>query len=228
MQVRIADSGIGIAPENLRLIFEMFTQVRGPAKQTQGGLGIGLALALGVVQMHGGTIEAHSEGLGKGTELIVRLPRLPDEKEMIQIQGAAPGPVEEGRTVAGLRVLAVDDNPDAVKSLAMLLELLGCEVITARDGLEAVQAGELHKPQLVLLDLGMPVLDGFNACRRIREQDWGREMVIVALSGWGQEEDRKRSAEAGFDAHLVKPLDPGILRRLLADPPGFCDASHFP
>ncbi len=212
--VKVADTGIGIAPDHLPRVFEMFSQLDANPEQSQGGLGIGLALARGLVEMHGGRIAAKSEGPGKGTEFSVRLPTLaasPAGQTRV-----APGRAEV-RATAGARILVVDDNADVVHSLAMLLELTGYRVETARDGLEAVAAAERFRPHLILLDIGMPRLDGYGACRRIREQPWGKDLRIVALTGWGQDDARRKSRETGFDGHLVKPVDPAALRRLLAE-----------
>jgi CheY-like chemotaxis protein len=214
--VRVADSGIGIAPADLPRLFDLFVQAGAPSGQMPAGLGIGLALARGLVELHGGTIEARSAGPGQGSEFSVRLPVL-DESPV-----TPPDPPES--PVCGpaipLRILVVDDNPDVADSLAMLLRAIGYAVTTAQDGLEAVEAAARERPDLVLLDLGMPRLDGYGACRRIRAQPWGRDMRIVALTGWGQEDDRRRIMEAGFDVHLVKPVELPVLLALLAEPQG--------
>ena len=207
VEVSIADNGIGIAAENLESIFEMFTQLGG-ASHAQGGLGIGLSLAKGLVALHGGTIDAHSEGRGRGSVFRVRLPK--------RVARQAPG-AAQARTRARqrrLKVLVVDDNRDAAASLAMLLELLGHEVRVAYDGDGAVRMADEFRPELALLDLGMPNVTGYDACRRIRSEPWGSYVTIIAVTGWGQEEDRRRSAAAGFDHHLVKPLSPDTLESL--------------
>ena len=210
--VRVADSGIGITPEHLDGIFDMFVQLPATADRVRSGLGIGLALTRGLVEMHGGRIQACSEGLGKGCTFTVRLP----------VAAVTPVPRREGpdpkpaRDTTACRVLVVDDHPDVRESLAMLLELQGHEVVTARDGLEAVEAAEQLRPDLVLLDLGMPKLDGYGACRRLREQAWGKDLKIVALTGWGQDGDRRQTKEAGFDHHLVKPVAPAALLEVVA------------
>ena len=207
VDVSIADSGIGIAAEHLESIFVMFTQV-GSASHAQGGLGIGLALAKGLVALHGGTIEAHSEGRGRGSVFRVRLPK--------RFARHAPATTRAGARAGDrkLKVLVVDDNRDAAASLAMLLELLGHEVRVAYDGDGAVRIAGDFRPELVLLDLGMPNVSGYDACRRMRAEPWGKRMTIVAVTGWGQEEDRRQSAAAGFDHHLVKPLSPDTLDSL--------------
>jgi PAS domain S-box-containing protein len=212
--VKVEDTGIGIAPEQLSLIFEMFARGRSPATQPQPGIGIGLALARGLVQMHGGRIEARSEGLGRGSEFIVHLPVL--AQEAAPVSPALDKETNlEGR--AARRVLVVDDERVVAQALAALLRLLGNEVETAHDGLAAIAAAERHRPDLILLDIGMPKLDGYVTCQRIREQPWGEAIEIVALTGWGTEEDRRLSAEAGFDGHLVKPVEVSTLAKLLGE-----------
>ncbi|MGB2818965.1 MAG: ATP-binding protein [Burkholderiaceae bacterium] len=201
--VRVRDNGIGIAQESLGGLFEKFSQVRSAQDFTGGGLGIGLALSKGLVHMHGGTIRASSPGVGKGSEFVIRLPlvdaQAPPEVDVIRAATAVP--------IGGLKILVADDNEDAVESAAMLLSINGNDVKLARDGLEAVEAADRHRPDVVLLDIGMPRLNGFEACRQIRSQPWGKDMLVVAVTGWGQEEDRRRTAEAGFDAHFTKPVD---------------------
>ncbi len=210
--VSVRDTGIGIAPEHLPRLFEMFSQVDTALERSQGGLGIGLALVKGLVTMHGGSIEARSEGLGKGSEFTVCLP----------VAGGSTAPEtkhprgDQTAVRPRRRVLVADDNRDAADSLAMMLRLHGHEVHAVHDGQEAVDAAGWFRPDLALLDIGMPRLNGFEACRRIREQTWGRGVVLVAVTGWGQEEDKRRATEAGFDHHLTKPADPAALERLLA------------
>ena len=212
--VTVADTGIGVPPEDLVRLFEMFAQLGPTGERAQGGLGIGLSLARGLVEMHGGSIEARSEGPGKGTQLVVRLPTLPGGSAA----QPAPAPAAAVQPAAARRVLVVDDHRDVVESLALLLHAMGYQVEIAHDGLEAIEAAGRYRPDLVLLDIGMPKLDGYATCRRIREHPWGRDMTIVALTGWGQEDDQRRTREAGFDGHLVKPLDPRALFDLLSDP----------
>jgi CheY-like chemotaxis protein len=205
----VKDTGLGIPPDKLDSVFEMFTQIDRTLERSQGGLGIGLTLVKRLVEMHDGTVTAHSEGLGKGSEFVVRLPILIETPKH-----APPGPAAAA-TVTSRRILVVDDNTDAASSLARLLAMTGNETQTAHDGLEAVEAAAKYRPDVVLLDIGLPKLNGFDACRRIREQAWGKSMVLVALTGWGQEEDRRKSRDAGFDHHLVKPVDLDVLMRLL-------------
>ena len=207
--IRVGDSGVGIAAEQTLRIFEMFTQVDTSLERSRGGLGIGLTLVKSLVEMHGGTIQARSAGINQGSEFIVRLPLLADVPALVSPE---PAPVERALS---RRVLVVDDNRDAATSLAELLKLTGHETRIAHDGLEAVQAAESFRPDLVVLDIGLPKLNGFEAARMIRQQPWGKDMMLVALTGWGQEEDRRMSSEAGFDAHLVKPADPVAVTELL-------------
>ena len=210
--IRVRDSGIGIAADELPRIFEMFSQVDTSLERTQSGLGIGLTLAKNLVELHGGELEVHSAGLGHGSEFVVRLPIL------VETPKPSPGPtVSEPTPATARRILVVDDNRDSAESLAMLLKLTGNETHTAYDGLEAVKAAAMFKPEVVLLDIGLPKMNGFEAARKIRADAWGKTMVLVALTGWGQEEDREKSREAGFDGHLVKPVDHAALTKLLAE-----------
>jgi PAS domain S-box-containing protein len=216
--IRVRDAGIGIAAEQMPRIFEMFMQVDTSLERSRDGLGIGLTLVKRLVEMHGGTVEARSEGLGRGSEFRVRLPILPEEPKT---RGREPDQVPA--RARRRRVLVVDDNEDGADSLAMLLRLGGHEAHTAHDGLAAVEAAQRLRPDVVLLDIGLPGLNGYEACRRIREQPWGRDLKLVAVTGWGQEEDRHRSREAGFDTHVVKPVDPDVLQTLLASLPASQD-----
>ena len=210
--VAVRDRGIGIAPADLRRVFELFAQVGGAAHLAQGGLGIGLHLVERVVELHGGSIEARSDGLGHGSEFLVRLPlassearteRPPDHDVL------SPSPSRR------YRILVADDNEDAVITLALLLRHLGHDVRTAENGAQAVAVATTFQPEVALLDIGMPELDGHEACRRIRAQPGGDTMVLVAVSGWGQDEDKRRARDAGFQHHLVKPVDPAALTELL-------------
>jgi PAS domain S-box-containing protein len=209
--IRVKDSGIGIAAEQVPRVFELFTQVDTSLERSRDGLGIGLTLVKTLVEMHGGTVEAHSEGLGHGSEFVIRLP-ISDETGM-----PLPRPtVSEPVRALGRRILIVDDNEDGAESLALLLKLSGHETHTAHDGLEGIEAAERLRPDAVLLDIGLPNLNGYEVCRRIREQAWGKNLMLVAVTGWGQEEDRHKSKEAGFNTHIVKPVDHNALLKLFA------------
>jgi PAS domain S-box-containing protein len=212
--VRVEDTGVGIPPEKLPRLFDIFFQVDRTLERAQGGLGIGLSLVRRLVELHGGAVEARSEGVGKGSEFSVRLPVL--------VERPKPSPAQESiggvtKATTARRILLVDDNRDSADSLAMLLRLSGNEVHTAYDGLEGVEAAEQFRPEVVLLDIGMPKLSGEDACRRIRSEPWGTDMLLIALTGWGQEEDRRRCMQAGFDYHIMKPVDPDALIKLLAE-----------
>jgi PAS domain S-box-containing protein len=211
--IRVKDTGIGIPTEMLPCIFDMFTQVDRSLERSKGGLGLGLTLVQRLVEMHGGTVEAHSEGAGLGSEFVVRLPATGADED----QGPAAGAAAEVAAPAALRILVVDDNQDAAESLGMLLGLKGNEVRTAHDGLEAVEAAAAFQPDVVLLDIGLPKLNGYEAARQIREQPGCTGVVLIALTGWGQDEDRRRSREAGFDHHMTKPVELADLQKLLAD-----------
>ena len=207
--VAVEDTGAGIPPDRVDSIFDMFTQIEQSRERAQGGLGIGLTLVRRLVQMHGGSVEARSAGVGQGSQFVVRLPIVHEPAP------AAAAPAVFSRDAAARRILVVDDNQDAAGSLAMLLELDGHEIITVHDGMAALEAADARRPEVVLLDIGLPLLDGYEVCRRIRQQPWGAEMVLLALTGWGQEADRDRTRAAGFDGHLVKPVDYTELMTLL-------------
>jgi PAS domain S-box-containing protein len=209
--VRVRDNGIGIAVDQLPHVFKMFTQADTSLERARDGLGIGLTLVKALVEMHGGTVDARSDGLGRGSEFEVRLPAL-EEASATVAHAAESHPT----TPVGHRVLIVDDNVDGADSLAMLLEEVGHETQKAHDGVEAIAVAERVRPDAVLLDIGLPKLNGYEVCRRLRQRPWGAKLMIVALTGWGQEEDRQRSLDAGFDTHLVKPVDHDVLMRLLA------------
>jgi CheY-like chemotaxis protein len=211
----IRDTGIGIPADALLQIFDMFSQVDRSSERSSGGLGIGLALVKGLVEMHGGTVAAASAGQDKGSSFTVKLPALesPSEPPLAVITP------DEGQVRPGSkrRILVVDDNRDSAISMAMMLEFLGDEVITAHDGVEAVQAAERFRPEFILMDVGMPRLDGLEATRCIRAQPWGKALTIIALTGWGQVSDRAQSRQAGCDGHLVKPVNLPDLEKLLAE-----------
>jgi len=213
--IRVHDDGIGIPPQMLRRIFELFAQVDTSLERAQGGLGLGLTIAQRLVEMHGGTITAASDGPGTGSELTVRLPLLPMPRESAAADGDDRR-TGEPNARAELRVLVVDDNNDSADSLATWLELAGHQVRTAYDGPQALAAAEEFQPRVILLDIGMPGMSGYDVARRLREQPATRDVLLLAMTGWGQDEDRRKSREAGFDEHLVKPLDPLLLKDLLA------------
>jgi CheY-like chemotaxis protein len=204
---------MGIPPEMLSRVFEMFTQIDHTLHRSQGGLGIGLALVRKLVEMHGGAIDGYSAGLGQGSEFVLRLPLHVDQRAPAL---AEPAPRLQ---TPHRRILVVDDNRDAAETLALMLRLDGGTVETAHDGPQAVQAAERFRPDMVLLDIGIPGMNGYEVARRIRAQPWGIDMVLVAQTGWGQEEDRRRTREAGFDEHLTKPVDHARLMQLIASPP---------
>jgi PAS domain S-box-containing protein len=208
--VKVTDTGVGIPTDKLSSVFEMFAQIDRTLERSQGGLGIGLMLVKRLVEMHGGTVTAHSEGPGMGSEFVVRLPILVSPPGPV-----APSPAELS-PAPPRRVLVVDDNEDSASSLAKLLRMTGNETRIAHDGLAAVTSAEEFRPDVVLLDIGLPLLNGYDACQRIRQQSWGKDIVMVALTGWGQEDDRRRSKAVGFDHHLVKPLDYAALMMVLS------------
>ncbi|HLA10589.1 MAG TPA: PAS domain S-box protein [Pyrinomonadaceae bacterium] len=212
--VTVKDTGSGIPPDKLGSIFEMFTQVDRSPERSEGGLGIGLTLVKRLIEMHGGSVEARSEGEGKGSEFAVRLPILSETTNL-----APPQSIDAERPTPTRRILVVDDNRDSADSLAMLLEITGNKTYLAHDGVEAIEAVEKYRPEVVLLDIGLPKLSGHDVCRRVRQQTWGKDIVVIALTGWGQEEDRRMSQEAGFDGHLVKPVNYDELLELLGSLP---------
>jgi signal transduction histidine kinase len=213
--VSFRDNGIGIPPEMLERIFDMFVQVDRSLEKVHSGLGIGLTLVKRLVRMHGGTVEAHSAGLGHGSEFIVKLPAaLPETAASTHAQAAAPKDSTE--SAQRRRVLVVDDNPDCANSLAMMLELSGADVRVASDGLDAVEAAAAFSPDLVLMDICMPRMNGYDACRRMRQRPWSKNAIIVALTGRGQAEDVHRSHEAGFNGHLVGGVGGDAIGRLMS------------
>lgn len=210
--VCVQDNGIGISKQMLPRVFEMFAQVDRSLEKSKGGLGIGLNITRRLVEMHGGTIEAHSAGHGQGSEFVVCLPVLAPVVEPSKTLSAdQPADATPRR-----RILVADDNEDSAVSLAIMLRFMGNEVRTAHDGIEAVAVADEFHPDVILLDIGMPGLNGYDACRRIREKPWASGTVIMALTGWGQDEDKRRSRDAGFNHHLVKPVEPDTLEKLLA------------
>ncbi len=208
--VRVKDTGIGIAADQLPRIFDMFTQVDRSLEKSQGGLGIGLTLVKRLVELHGGSVEARSEGPGKGSEFVVRLP--------VAVDASTPHALdsdEETLATTSLRILIVDDNRDGADSLALILQIMGNDTRTAYDGQEGVDEAEQFRPDVIVFDIGLPKLNGYEACRCIRELSWAKSVVLIAVTGWGQDEDRRRSRDAGFDHHVVKPVDARTLMTLL-------------
>jgi PAS domain S-box-containing protein len=211
--ITVSDNGIGIAPELMPHLFNPFTQSDRSLDRSQGGLGIGLSLVKRLVEMHGGKVAVESSGLGRGSSFTVRLPALPAERVPRRLSQQAP-PVP-GLATAPLRVLVVDDNVDAEQSVSLLMRLEGHEVRAAHDGLEAVQEAAAFRPHVVLLDIGLPGMTGYEVARRLREMPQARDAVLVAVTGYGQSEDRRQALDAGFQHHLVKPVDPSALIQLI-------------
>jgi PAS domain S-box-containing protein len=210
--ISVKDSGVGIPPDMLPRVFDMFAQIDRSLERSQGGLGIGLALVKRLVEMHGGSVEAQSDGQGRGCRFVLRLPlALPDAAA----DGARQAHAADDVHGSHIRVLVVDDNLDNAESLAQYLAMLGYETAKANDGPEAIRLAESFRPQAVVLDIGLPLLSGLDVARHLRAQPWGSGMLLIALSGWGQEEDRRKSREAGFDHHFVKPVDTEALGDLL-------------
>jgi len=214
--VTVRDQGIGIPREKLASIFDLFSQVGDTTDRARGGLGIGLTLTKRLVELHGGRVEARSGGLGRGSEFVVRLPSAAADRAIRRPQPIL-GPVSSSERLRGRRILVVDDQADVAETLALLLETIGYEVEVAHDGPAALARVEAAAPDLVLLDIGLPGMSGHDVCRAIRRQPRGAELRVVALTGWGQDSGRQKSIEAGFDAHLVKPVDPAVLHRTLEE-----------
>jgi signal transduction histidine kinase len=212
--VTVKDDGVGIAEEALLTVFELFVQLEAPGTRSAGGLGIGLSLARDLVRLHGGSIEAHSRGAGLGSEFVIRLPRVKEAAALTE-PVAAPEKVK-ALGAAGVRVLIVDDNVDAATSLSYVLALAGYDTAVAHDGNRALELAETMRPAIVLLDIGLPGMSGYEVARRLRAAPWGRDLRLIAVTGWGHESDRAKSLEAGFDAHLTKPIDPELLLQHIA------------
>jgi signal transduction histidine kinase/ActR/RegA family two-component response regulator len=212
IEIRVTDSGIGIAPEMLSRVFELFTQIEDTPQRGSPGLGIGLALVRSIVDMHGGTVTAHSAGLGHGTTLVVRLPLSHEESAIEPVVDPSDQQLDSSNP---RRVLIVDDNREAADLLASLVSTAGHEVRVAYDGQQALRITTAFTPHVALLDLGMPGLTGFEVAKQIRSQSWGERTCLVAVTGWGQQRDRQQAVDAGFDAHLVKPVRIRDLRKAL-------------
>ena len=223
-RIRVRDNGIGIAADQLPHLFEMFVQADSSLERSRDGLGIGLTLVKTLVELHGGSVEARSDGPGRGSAFEVRLPVLAESTQ----PAAAAICNEPLAAVQRRRVLIVDDSDDGAESLAMLLQFDGHETHKAHDGVSAIEAAERLKPDVILLDIGLPRLNGYEVCSRIRQTTWGKGLTIVALTGWGQEEDRDRSTGAGFDAHMVKPVDHDVLMKLIASLPSLSASAPGP
>lgn len=208
LMISVADSGIGIESEVLPRIFEMFAQATSALERSEGGLGIGLALVRGLVELHDGTVEAKSGGPGRGAEFIVRLPLRDGAGAAVSEQRDS---VVDQSPAARARVLVADDNRDAAESLALHLELGGHEMRIAYDGEQALAAAAAFRPDIVFLDIGMPRLNGYEVAQRIRAEAWGKTMKLIAVTGWGQSEDKRRAFESGFDHHITKPINPQSL-----------------
>lgn len=213
IEIRVRDTGIGIQADFLPRVFDLFAQGDRSLDRSEGGLGLGLTLVKRLVAMHGGSVQALSDGPGQGSELIVRLPNLaehPVKDEMPQV--TAPGISQ----ACPRRVLIVDDNSDASETLEMLLQLWGYEVRSVHSGLEALEVAPEYRPEVVLLDIGLPGMSGYDVAQRLREVPGFSDVVLVAVTGYGQDNDRSRSRDAGFDHHLVKPVEPDKLQALIA------------
>lgn len=208
--IRIRDSGIGIPQGSLETVFEMFSQLENAIDRTQGGLGIGLALVRALARLHGGSVAARSDGIGKGSEFVIRLPVSEEERVVASRPRRLPPASGKGRSV-----LIVDDNEDAAISLSMVLEMEGHRVHVAFDGTSGFEAARDHRPEVIILDIGLPDTNGYEVARRIRKEPWGMHVDLIALTGWGQEKDRQDAQAAGFDHHFTKPADLERLARLL-------------
>ncbi len=215
VEIRVKDNGVGIPAEMIPHVFEMFAQIDRHLDRSKGGLGIGLRLVKSLVELHGGSIQAASGGAGQGSEFIIRLPLASEIRPQEDESQYKPAVQPESKSSQNLRVLIVDDNQDNADSLRRLLSMTGHDVRAVYDGAEGVRIVEEFCPDVVLLDIGMPTIDGHEVCRRIRSTPWGRNITVVAQTGWGQERDRQRTGEVGFDYHLVKPIDPTALSELL-------------
>ncbi len=215
LMVSFSDDGSGISGEVLPHVFERFARSRHGNRDSHTGLGIGMTLARRLIELHGGQIAVHSAGPGEGSTFVVQL-----NLAHVQAVRSAPAAAEDALSEPdrrSTRVLIVDDNRDAAQSLALMLDLEGHEVRTAADGLEALEVAEVFRPNVVLLDIGMPGIDGYETARRLRARPWARTALLCAQTGWGQEDDKRRARSAGFDRHLVKPIDPEELNRILAE-----------
>jgi CheY-like chemotaxis protein/two-component sensor histidine kinase len=213
LRFSVKDNGIGLRADSIRTIFQMFSQVASAVDRAEGGLGIGLALVKGLVSLHGGRVEARSSGLGHGSEFSIHLPRCVSDALLATPEAAAHR--KEGAPHAQRRLIVADDNRDAATTLSAILELGGYAVTTVFSGEDALVAGASLRPDALVLDIGMPGMSGYDLARRIRHEAWGRDVYLLALTGWGQAHDKEAARIAGFDDHLTKPVDPAILEALL-------------
>jgi CheY-like chemotaxis protein len=211
VRVRVSDNGVGIPTDMLPYVFDMFTQVGRTIEQSRGGLGIGLTLVRSLVEMHGGAVHAESPGPGQGSTFVIDLPLA----ATVEVRAADDAPPAAAAT--GLRILVVDDNVDAAETLAMLLELRGNQIHIAHDGIAAVAAATAFRPQLVFLDIGLPGISGYEVARRLRADPALDQPMLVALTGWGADDDRRQTRDAGFDYHLVKPVDASKITEVLIE-----------
>jgi CheY-like chemotaxis protein len=216
--IYVRDSGIGLAPEMLGKVFDMFVQVDPDKERTDGGLGIGLALVRGLVELHGGTVEARSAGRDRGSEFLITFPRSILAESSASAADVVPG---EAGGKARYRVLIADDNQDAVEVLTIYLRLAGHEVHVAHGGAQAMELASSVRPEIAILDIGMPGLNGYELARRMRSEAWGARMLLIAVTGWGQDEDKRHAQAAGFDHHVTKPMDPMFLESLFPTRPAW-------
>jgi CheY-like chemotaxis protein len=219
----VSDTGIGLEAASIERIFAMFSQVDSVIDRSEGGLGIGLALVRGLVELHGGSVSAQSEGLGRGSRFVLQLPGI-TERAAAPVKPTQP-PSQPGK---GWRIVIADDNRDAATSLAMLLELAGHEVRLANDGAEALAIIEAFQPHAAFIDIGMPLLNGYDVARRVRRHAWGADMRLIAVSGWGQDHNKRQAHQAGFDHHLTKPFEPSQPELLLQQLLGATETADSP
>ena len=212
LAIFVRDNGIGLAPETMDKIFNMFTRVDSAANAREGGLGIGLALAKGLMELHGGTIRVHSAGRGQGSEFRVCIPR---SLIVEGLRARSDRPADTSSGSASRRILIADDNEDGADTMRMLLESSGHEVHVAHTGTEALEIAKRVRPEIALLDIGMPDMSGYDVAQSIRHEAWGKDLTLIAVTGWGQDSDKRRALAAGFDQHLTKPIDPAKLRAIV-------------
>ena len=212
VSISVKDTGVGISNEELPRIFDLFAQVKNESS-AYAGLGIGLSLVKSLAEMHGGSVSAISEGKNQGSMFIVRLPTC----RVTQPSSLPSAVVSDASLTPSRRVLVVDDNMGAARTLSIVVKMLGNEVCTAHNGQDALEKAQDFLPEIIIMDIGMPVMDGYAAARAIRNLPWGKNIFLIALSGWGQEDDKQKTKDAGFDRHLVKPVEPSVVRGILAE-----------